>query len=114
MNANDEVRMRHMLDAARTAMRLAHGRTRRNLDEDEGVALSLTKAIEMIGEAASHVSDSAREETPDVPWVQIIAMRNRLVHVYFDIDLEVLWQTVQGDLPTLVTQLEPHIAPEAG
>ena len=113
MNANDDVRLRHMLDAARTAMRLAQGRTRRDLDEDEGLTLSLTKAIEMIGEAASHVSESAREETPSVPWAQIIAMRNRLVHAYFDIDLDVLWQTVRGDLPALVTQLEFHMKRDA-
>ena len=113
MNANDEVRLRHMLDAARTAMRLAQGRTRDHLEEDEALALSLTKAIEMIGEAASRVSEPAREEAPSIPWAQIIAMRNRLVHAYFDIDLEVLWRTVRGDLPALVTQLESIVTTDA-
>ncbi len=96
-----------MLDAARTALRLSQGRTRSDLDEDEGLILSLTKAVEMIGEAARHVSEPTREQTPAIPWPQIIAMRNRLVHVYFDIDPEVLWQTVCRDLPSLVAQLEP-------
>ena len=107
MNANDEIRMRHMLDAAHTAMRLAQGRTRLDLDEDEGLILSLTKAVEMIGEAARHVSEPARGEMPAIPWTQIIAMRHRLVHAYFDIDPEVLWQTVRRDLPSLIAQLEP-------
>ena len=107
MNASDEVRIRHMLDAARTALRLAQGRTRSDLDEDEGLILSLTKAVEMIGEAARHVSELTRDETAAIPWAQIVAMRNRLVHVYFDIDPDVLWQTVRHDLPSLVAQLEP-------
>ena len=96
-----------MLDSARTAMRLAQGRTRSSLDVDEGLALSLAKAIEMIGEAARHVGEPAREETSAIPWAQIIAMRHRLVHAYFDIDSEVLWQTVRRDLPSLIAQLEP-------
>ena len=113
MNANDEIRLRHMLDSAHTVMRLAQGRTRRDLDEDEGLALSLAKAIEMIGEAANHVSESARGDTPSIPWAQIIAMRNRLVHAYFDIDLDVLWQTVQGDMPELIAQLESQMSRDA-
>ena len=113
MNANDAIRLRHMLDAARVAMRLAQGRTRRNLDEDEGMVLALTKAIEMIGEAARHVSELVQQEASSIPWAQIIAMRHRLVHVYFDINRDVLWRTVQDDLPALVAQLEPLVPPEA-
>ena len=113
MNASDEIRLRHMLDAAETALRLAQGRTQRDLDEDEGLTLSLTKAVEMIGEAARHVSEPTRAQTPAIPWAQIIAMRNRLVHVYFDIDPEVLWQTVRNDLPSLVAQLEPLLQHDA-
>lgn len=106
MNANDAIRLRHMLDAANTAMRLSGGRTRGDLDEDEGLVLALTKAAEIIGEAARHVSEPAREEAPSIPWAQIVAMRNRLVHAYFHIDLDVLWKTVESDLPPLVVQLE--------
>ncbi len=47
------------------------------------------------------------------PWVDIIGMRKRLVHAYYDINLDILWRTVQGDLPTLIAQIEP-LAPEAG
>ena len=63
--------------------------------------------VEVIGEAARHVSEPAREEISAIPWVQIVAMRHRLVHAYFDIDREVLWQTVRHDLPSLIAQLEP-------
>ena len=60
----------------------------------------------MVGEAASQVGESTREGTPSIPWAEIIAMRHRLVHAYFDIDLEVLWQTVEVDLPPLIAQLK--------
>ncbi len=113
MNAYDEDRLCHMLDAASTALRLAGGRTRRDLDEDEGLVLALTKAIEMVGEAARHVSDSTKQVAPSIPWAQIIAMRHRLVHAYFDIDLDVLWQTVEIDLPALIPQIEALVPSES-
>ena len=74
--------------------------------------LSLVKAIEVIGEAAAQVGDATRKENPSIPWAQIIAMRNRLVHVYFDINLDILWQTVQQDLPPLIVQLEALVPQE--
>ena len=113
MFENDQIRLRHMLDAAHTAMRLAQGRTRHDLDADEGLMLSLVKSIEVIGEAASKVREATRQQCPMIPWPQIVAMRNRLVHVYFDINLEILWQTVQEDIPGLIAQLEALVPPEA-
>ena len=58
-------------------------------------------------EAASKVSDSTRLALPEVPWAEIVGMRNRLVHAYFDIDIDndVLWQSVVGHLPSLATRL---------
>ena len=112
MLRNDEIRLRHMLDAARTARRLTQGRECRALDTDEGLMLSPVKAIEVIGEAAAQVGDATRKGNPSIPWAQIIAMRNRLVHVYFDINLDVLWQTVQQDLPPLIVQLEALVPQE--
>lgn len=102
MRRGDEVRLRHMLDDAQTAMRLTHERTRRDLDEDEGLAHSLVRVVQIIGEAANHVDQSIRESNPSVPWVQIISMRNRLVHAYFDINLDIVWNTVHEDLPPLI------------
>ena len=112
MHGNDEIRLRHMLDAGRKAMRVAQGRTRHDLDVDENLELSLMKAVEMIGEAASQVGETTRRQYPSIPWKQIIAMRNRLVHVYFDINFDILWQTVQDDLPPLIAQLEALVPPE--
>jgi uncharacterized protein with HEPN domain len=112
MCKDDEIRLRHMLDAAREAMSFAQGRTRADLGSDRMLVLSLVKAIEIVGEAAYQIAETTREELPAVPWADIIGMRHRLVHVYFDINLDVLWQTVQDDLPALITLIEPLVFPK--
>jgi uncharacterized protein with HEPN domain len=71
------------------------------------LVLALVKSsIEIIGEAGARVSLEGRDATPDVPWLEIIAMRNRLIHVYFDVNLDVVWETVRQDLPSLVDALQ--------
>lgn len=60
----------------------------------------------MIGEAAAHVTDELRSRYPDVPWKDIVGMRNRLIHNYFEVDLSLLWTTVTDDLPELIALLE--------
>ena len=102
-----------MLDAAHTALRLTSERTRSDLDEDEGLAHSLVRVVQIIGEAANHVDQSIQVSNPSIPWEQIISMRNRLVHAYFDINLDIVWNTVQEDLPRLIERLEVILAPEA-
>jgi uncharacterized protein with HEPN domain len=66
---------------------------------------ALVRAIEVIGEAASRVSDDARQTAPEVPWRQIAGMRNRLIHGFFDVDVEIVWRTATEDVPTLVSAL---------
>jgi uncharacterized protein with HEPN domain len=67
--------------------------------------LALTKLVEIVGEAAKQISDRTRDAYPDVPWSAAARMRDRLVHHYFDINLDVLWSTVTQDLPALLEQL---------
>jgi uncharacterized protein with HEPN domain len=106
MHKVDRIRVQHMLDASREAMAFARDRTRADLDGDRMLVLSLVKEIEIIGEAANQVSADARKQMPAIPWADIVGMRNRLVHAYFDINLEILWRTVQHDLPPLVSVLQ--------
>ena len=114
MRKVDEIRLRHMLDAAREALSFVQGRTRSDLDGDRQVVLALVKDIEIVGEAAAQVTEAGRREFPEIPWQPIVGMRNRLVHAYFDINLDVVWKTVQGDLPQLIVLLEQVIPPEPG
>ena len=109
----DRIRLRHMLDAAREAVHSAHGRGRADLDRDRVWALGLIKCIEIIGEAAGRVGPEARNQCPQIPWVQIVAMRNRLVTAYFDLDLDQVWKAVTDDLPPLIAELEITLGAEA-
>lgn len=106
MHPHDLIRIRHMFEAANDALTFATGRQRSDLDSDRQMLLSIVKSIEIIGEAASKVSTSAQQKHPDIPWHAIVTMRHRLVHGYFDIDHEVVWQTLLTDIPTLLRQLE--------
>jgi len=109
---DDWVRLHHMLEAAQDADKSAAGHTRSDLDKDRVWMRGLVKCIEIIGEAAAHVSEAARKQYPQIPWAQIVAMRNRLVHVYFDVDLDQVWKAVTLDVPLLITGLEKILEDE--
>ncbi len=110
MRKGDAFRLRHMLDAACEAVSFARGRRRADLDQDRMLVLALVKDIEIIGEAACQVSPATRGQLPHIPWEDIIGMRHRLVHGYFDINLNVLWKTIEEDLPPLIALLEREVA----
>ena len=95
-----------MLDAARKAQRLVAGRDRRDLTDDDQLSLALQRLIEIIGEAANKVSAETRSQAADIKWAAIAGMRNRLIHAYFDVNLDLLWDTLTEDLPPLITALE--------
>lgn len=106
MTRHDEsVRLRHMLRAAEEAVALSRGRTRQDLADDRLLELALTKLVETIGEAASRVPAGTRAEAPAIPWPEIVTMRHRLVHGYDTVDLDMLWATVNEDLPALIPVL---------
>lgn len=112
MFIDDSVRLRHMLDAAREAISFAQNRTRSDLENNRMLTLSLVKCIEIIGEAASRITTQRQNELPQIPWAQITGMRNRLIHGYFDIKLDLVWDTINQDLPPLIAELENIIASE--
>ena len=106
MRKDDLVRLRHMLDASREAVAFASESSREELVGDRKLALALVKCIEILGEAASKVSAETKEGITGLPWSVMIGMRNRLIHAYFDIDLDILWNTVKQDIPPLINELQ--------
>ncbi|MCX5769245.1 MAG: DUF86 domain-containing protein [Candidatus Hydrogenedentes bacterium] len=107
---DDTVALRHMRDHALEAVVAARGRSRQDLDGDRIFALALIKLVEIVGEAASRVSLATRSLQPHIPWNEIVAARNRLVHGYDQVDLDVLWRIVAVELPPLIQQLEALLA----
>lgn len=93
-----------MADFTSEALALAKGRSRNELDSDRAFELQVTHLILRIGEAASHVPDDAKARI-DLPWRAIIAMRNRLIHAYFEVDHDLLWQALEDGLPLVAKAL---------
>ena len=91
MQLHDDIRLRHMIDSSEEAIEFAAGKTRKDLDNDRKLLLAIVKSIEIIGEAASKVSEACKAENSNIPWRDIIGMRNRLSHGYFDINLDMVW-----------------------
>ena len=106
----DTVRLQHMLDAARTSQQFVAGQTRASLESDELLAFAMARAVEIVGEAASQITDELRSRNPQIKWSDIINMRNRLAHAYFKINLDVLWDSVNDDMPPLIAELERILA----
>jgi len=95
-----------MLDHTLEAVEMARGRTRRHLENDRLLNLSLVRLLEVVGEAAGRVSPAMRQSCPQIPWQRIVGLRNRLIHAYDQVDFDVLWEIVTEDLPPLVTELQ--------
>lgn len=102
MQPDDRTRLLHLREAAEKCLRFTDGKDRDDLDHDELLRLALTKLIEIVGETAKYVSAEFKDAHPAVPWQAAGRMRDRLIHPYFDIDLDILWQTVTDDLPRLL------------
>ena len=96
----------HMLDHAQEAVGLVQGKTRADLDTDRLLNLALVRLLEIIGEAANQISEETRDALPHLPWMDMLNMRHRLVHAYYDINLNIVWVTIQDDLPSLIKALE--------
>lgn len=112
MSPGDRTRLLHMIDAIEAAQRFSAGRARVDLVGDQMLAFALVHSLQIIGEAAARLSPAARQALPDVPWPTIIGMRNRLVHAYFEIDHDILWETVTRSLPPLLVRLRRIAARE--
>jgi uncharacterized protein with HEPN domain len=102
----DEARLRHMLDHAIEAVEMSASTTRQDLDTNRLLNLSLVRLLEIVGEAAGRVSQETRDRHPQIPWPEIVGLRNRLIHGYDAVDFDILWAIVCNDLPPLIEALE--------
>ena len=106
------VAIRQMGESAREAIELAAGRNRVDLHSNRLLSLALVRLLEVLGEAARRVPPEVQQLHPDIPWAEVIGMRNRLIHGYDQVDHDIVWAVVANDLPSLVAALE-HIEAKA-
>jgi uncharacterized protein with HEPN domain len=105
MPPNDFARIRHMIDATRQCLEYGAKHTLEDVRHEPPLQHLFLRNIEILGEAASKVSEDYRRSHPEIPWRDIIDMRNRIAHGYFDLNLRIVWDTVQTDLPKLLPLL---------
>ena len=109
--SRDDAFVLDMLLAAEDAWAFCAGVAREDFMADRVLQYATVRALEIIGEAARHVSGELRLAQPEIPWAQIVATRHRIAHDYSHVDWTVVWEIVQKDLPGLVTALRAIVPP---
>lgn len=112
--ARDAAALLDMLQSARQALEHAAGLTFDEFKADVLRQDAAIRRIELVGEAARRVSAVGRATHPQLPWAQMIRMRNRIIHEYDQVDLHIVWDTLTGDLGDLINQLEQIVPAEPG
>jgi len=109
MKPEDKIRIQHMIDAAEEALSFVAEINEKDFFNNRLLILSIIKEIEIIGEAASKVSVKTKNEFSNIPWQDIVGMRNRLIHGYFEVNVQLVWNTLKRNLPTLINLLQKSI-----
>jgi uncharacterized protein with HEPN domain len=103
----DSVFIVQMIEAAEAALEFCEGQTAESFAGDRLVGFAVVRAIQLVGQAARGVSEELQSAHPEIPWREMIGMRNVVVHDYADVDMALVWKTVRDDLPALVARLRP-------
>ena len=104
--ARDElVYLRHILDAINTVDEYLHKVTEKQFGDTRLLQDGVIRQIEIIGEAVRHISKDIRKTYPEIPWQDVAGMRDKLIHQYFGVDIEKVWNTAKEDLPILKEQV---------
>ena len=101
MKRNDAVYLSHILDAITQIEIYTAGLSYDQFSQTRLVQDGVIRQLEIIGEASRSLSDDFRDQHSELPWPQIIGLRNRLIHAYFEVNLGIVWDIVQNDLPPL-------------
>ena len=99
-----------IVESARSIGDYIAGVSRDEFIENEQLQDSVIRRLLVIGEASARLSDSFRDNRPGIPWREIRGMRNRMVHVYDDIDMNLVWRTARNEVPNLLAELAPVVA----
>ena len=103
---DDFTRIKHMIDASNEALFFIKNKTKDSVLHDRQLILALIRLLEIIGEASSKISSDTKKVSEFIPWNQMSGMRNRLIHGYFDVNTNIIWETITHELPALISSLE--------
>ena len=106
MESKDLVRFMHMLDSTEAIFSFAQGKKRADLDKDRQFLSAVLRELGILGEAANSITDKTKRRFPMIPWKEIVRMRNRLIHAYFDVSHDVVWSTICDYLPSFHQQIQ--------
>jgi uncharacterized protein with HEPN domain len=108
----DDAYLLDILLAARKVLKYTKGMKQGEFDGNELVQDAVMRQLEIMGEAAGRISEEYRKAHPEIPWHKIIGMRNQIIHEYFRINRQVVWDTIHNDLPDLIRLIEPLVPEE--
>ena len=102
---NNPDRLRHILDAIGKIEKYLHGYNEAQFFADDKTQDAIIRQLQNVGEAAKNLTTDVREANPQIIWKQVMATRDRLAHGYYLINLQIIWDTTQNDLPKLKTEI---------
>jgi uncharacterized protein with HEPN domain len=109
---HDQAYLLDILLASMKAIEFVSNLTYQEFLDSELHQNAVIRPLEIIGEAARKISGETKSQYPQIPWGEMIGMRNRLIHEYLDVDLSTVWDTIQEDLPPLISIIESLVPPE--
>lgn len=109
MKKDDNVYLKHILDAIERIQTYVKGKDKEKFMKEDLIQDGVIRQIEIIGEASKNLSKEFRKQYPEVPWKDISGMRDKLIHSYFGVDLEAVWETVNKDIPKVKTKIKEMI-----
>ena len=112
MKAEDRIRIQHIVDAGEEALSFLENVEFEKFSHNRMLILSVIKDTEITGEAASKITTETKTKYDNIPWKDIVGMRNRLIHGYFEVDIKLVWNTAKNNLPPLLNTLKEIIIQE--
>jgi len=106
----DLVRLRHMLDSATAILTFLKRKKRDSLNTNRMLSSAVIREFEILGEAAGKVSQKTQKLFPKLPWKQLVGMRNRLIHAYFEVSYDIIWKTAKDYLPSFISELKDAVS----
>ena len=102
---DDRLRLQHMFDAINEILSFIKGKEQKELDENRMLSLAIVKLLEIIGEASKKLSKSFKDNHPNIPWRKMTGLRDIIIHHYYELDDDIIWNVIQDELPRIEEEL---------